>query len=445
MHQFLDYFIIPDVKEEKKWKKNNNLDYLILTSTILLSAIFSGLEIAFVTADKMQLEIINKRGGLLAKVLNSFTSYPSRFIATLLIGNNLALVTFGIYMEKFLDPKVTIFTDSPIIILLIQTIISTIIILLFAEYIPKTIFRIKPNHTLRIFAFPIFLLFWSLKWVVNIVVGFSKMVLKKFLKVDIKEGRPIIGRVELQQYLEKRVNNLENREDIDPEVQYYKNVLNFESVRVRECMVPRTEIIALDIDTPIEKLNTVFIETGHSKILIFKESVDEVIGFVHSKEVFKQPKNISSIILPVDFVPESMTAQRALNTFIHLRRSVLVVVNEFGGTAGMLTIEDILEEILGEIEDEHDIVDHVEEQISQFEFLFSGRLKVDLLNEKYNLNIPTDESYETIAGYIFTHTEAIPKKGSLINIDHFSFRIEKVGETRIELIKLIVSRSNSEK
>ncbi len=421
------------------------MDYLILILTILLSAVFSGLEIAFITADKMRLQIINKRGGLLAKVLNSFISYPSRFIATLLIGNNLALVTFGIYIERILDPKVMLFTDIPILVLLIQTVISTVIILLFAEYIPKTIFRIKPNYTLRFFAFPMFLIFWGLKWVVNIVVGFSKFLLKKFLKVDIQEGRPIIGRLELQQYLEKRVENIDNVEDLDAEVQYYKNVLDFQSVRVRECMVPRTEIIALDIDTPIEKLNKIFIETGHSKILIFKESVDEVIGFVHSKEVFKQPKNISSIILPVDFVPESMTAQRALNTFIHLRRSVLVVVNEFGGTAGMLTIEDILEEILGEIEDEHDVIDHIEEQLSDVEFLFSGRLKVDLLNEKYNLDIPTDESYETLAGYIFTHAETIPEKGASMKIDHFLFRIEKVGETRIELIKLSISAPDSEK
>ena len=421
------------------------MTWIILISTIILSAIFSGLEIAFVTADKMQIEIINKRGGLIAKVLNSFISYPSRFIATLLIGNNLALVTFGIYIEKILEPQVTLFTDNTILVLLIQTIISTTIILLFAEYIPKTIFRLKPNHALRVFAYPMFLLFWGLKWVVNSVVGFSKFILKKFLKVDIQEDRPIIGRLELQQYLEKRVENTENTDELDAEVQYYKNVLDFQSVRVRECMVPRTEIVALDVDTSIEKLNKIFIETGHSKILIFKESVDEVIGFVHSKEVFKQPENISSIILPIGFVPESMTAQRALNTFIHLRRSVLVVVNEFGGTAGMLTVEDILEEILGEIEDEHDIVDYVEEKISENEFLFSGRLKVDLLNEKYNLNIPTDESYETLAGYIFTHTEAIPKKGATIEIDHFSFQIEKVGETRIELIKLLVYPVNSKK
>ncbi len=415
---------------------------IILISTILLSAIFSGLEIAFITADKMQMEIINKRGGMLAKVLSAFTSSPSRFIATLLIGNNLALVTFGIYMEKMLEPKIGLYTNNPIIILLIQTFTSTIIILLFAEYLPKTLFRLKPNHALRFFAYPIFAMFWSLKWVVSLIIGFSKFILKTFLKSEIQEGRPIIGRLELQQYLKDRVENIESEEELDSEVQYYKNVLDFQSVKVRDCMVPRTEIIALDVKTSIEKLNNVFIETGHSKIVIYKDSIEEVIGFVHSKEVFKYPKNISSILLPVGFVPESMTAQRALNNFIQLRKSVLIVVNEFGGTAGMLTIEDILEEILGEIEDEHDKVDLKEEQIADNEFIFSGRLEVDYLNDRYNLKIPTDESYETLAGYIYTKTESIPQEGETIILDQLSILIEKVGETRIELIKVFIQKPN---
>lgn len=419
--------------------------WIILISTILLSAIFSGLEIAFITADKMQLEIINKRGGLIAKILTAFTTHPSRFIATLLIGNNLALVTFGIYMEEILEPRINFYTDNTILVLLIQTIISTVIILLFAEYLPKTLFRLKPNHALRFFAYPLYLLFWSLKWVVNLIVGFSKFILKKFLKADVREDRPIIGRIELLEYLSDRVENLESSEELDAEVQYYKNVLDFQSVKVRDCMVPRTEIVALDVKTPIDKLNKVFIETGHSKILIYKNSVDEVIGFVHSKEVFKQPKDISSIILPVGYIPESMTAQRALNNFIQLRKSVLVVVNEFGGTAGMLTIEDVLEEILGEIEDEHDKIDLTEEQLTENEFLLSGRLEVDYLNENFQLNIPTDESYETLAGYIYTQTEAIPKEGETIVLDRFSILIEKVGETRIELVKLVVAPSESKK
>lgn len=409
--------------------------WFVLISTILFSAVFSGLEIAFITADKMQMEIINKRGGLLAKVLSAFTSSPSRFIATLLIGNNLSIVTFGIYMEEMLEPKINLYTDQPILILLIQTFTSTVIILLFAEYLPKTLFRLKPNNALRFFAYPMFAMFWSLKWVVSLIISFSKFILKTFLKSEIREDRPILGRLELHQYLKERV---ESEGEIDSEVQYYKNVLDFQSVKVRDCMVPRTEIIALEERTSIETLNNTFIKTGHSKILIYKESIEEVIGFVHSKEVFKYPKTISSILLPVGFVPESMTAQRALNNFIQLRKSVLVVVNEFGGTAGMLTIEDILEEILGEIEDEHDKVDLREEKVANNEYLFSGRLEVDYLNEKYNLKIPTDESYETLAGYIYTKTESIPEEGQTIILEQLSILIEKVGETRIELIKVFV-------
>lgn len=412
--------------------------WFVLISTILFSAVFSGLEIAFITADKMEMEIINKRGGLLAKVLSAFTSSPSRFIATLLIGNNLSIVTFGIYMEEMLEPKINLYTDQPILILLIQTFTSTVIILLFAEYLPKTLFRLKPNNALRFFAYPMFAMFWSLKWVVSLIISFSKFILKTFLKSEIREDRPILGRLELHQYLKERVENIESEGEIDSEVQYYKNVLDFQSVKVRDCMVPRTEIIALEERTSIETLNNTFIKTGHSKILIYKESIEEVIGFVHSKEVFKYPKTISSILLPIGFVPESMTAQRALNNFIQLRKSVLVVVNEFGGTAGMLTIEDILEEILGEIEDEHDKVDLREEKVANNEYLFSGRLEVDYLNEKYNLKIPTDESYETLAGYIYTKTESIPEEGQTIILEQLSILIEKVGETRIELIKVFV-------
>ena len=419
-------------------------DWLIIISTILLSAIFSGLEIAFITADKMQMEIINKKGGITAKVLTAFTGSPSRFIATLLIGNNLALVTFGVYMEELLEPQFKLFTENTLFILLLQTIVSTIVILLFAEYLPKTLFRLKPNFTLRFFSYPMYAIFWSLKWVVISIVGFSKFILRKFLNVDIKEDKPIFGRMELKQYLNARTKNTKDEEKLDSEVQYYKNVLDFQSVKVRDCMVPRTEIIALEINTSLEKLNNVFIETGHSKILIFKDSIDEIIGFVHSKEVFKQPKTIASILLPLGYIPESMLAQRALNNFIQLRKSVLIVVDEFGGTAGMLTVEDILEEILGEIEDEHDKIDLIEEQLSDFEFLFSGRLEVDYLNENYNLRIPTNESYETIAGYIFLHTESIPKEGDVVLIDQFSILIEKVGETRIELIKLVLTPEGSE-
>jgi len=418
------------------------LDYLILILTILLSAVFSGLEIAFITADKMRLQIINKRGGLLAKVLNSFISYPSRFIATLLIGNNLALVTFGIYIERILDPKVMLFTDIPILVLLIQTVISTVIILLFAEYIPKTIFRIKPNYTLRFFAFPMFLIFWGLKWVVNIVVGFSKFLLKKFLKVDIQEGRPIIGRLELQQYLEKRVENIDNVEDLDAEVQYYKNVLDFQSVRVRECMVPRTEIIAMEKNCKINKLIELFSSKGISKIPIYNNNIDDIIGYVHAFEMLKKPKTIKNILLPIELIPETIPINEALNRLKVKQKSLAVVIDEYGGTSGILTVEDIVEELFGEIEDEHDLVDHHEVKIDKGKYEFSARLEVNFINEKYGINLPCDEDYDTLGGLVVHNTEDIPKKNDLVELEHFIFTILEVSSTKIEKIGVEIRHSN---
>lgn len=410
--------------------------WVVIISTILLSAIFSGLEIAYVSADKMQIEIINKRGGMLAKVLSLFVKQPSRFLATLLIGNNLALVIYGVYMDEVLAPHFSNIISNTLAVLLIQTIVSTIVILVFAEYLPKTIFRIKPNHALRIFAYPMYGFYWLMKWVVQLAVLFSKWFLQRFFKIELQEDKPIFGRLEIEQYINDRTDETQEGNEVDSEIQMYKNVLDFSSVKVKECMVPRTEIVALDVKTDINVLNQTFINTGLSKILIYRKSIEEIIGFVHSIEMFKKPKDIKSILLPVGYIPETMSAQIALNNFIQLRKSVMVVVDEFGGTAGMLTIEDVMEEILGEIEDEHDQVDLIEEQLTDTEFLFSGRLEVDYLNEKFDLKIPTDDSYETLAGYIFNTTENIPNAGETITLEPFLVVIEKVSETRIELVKL---------
>lgn len=404
---------------------------------LLLSAIFSGLEIAFVSSDKIQIEIINKRGGLLAKILSTFVSSPSRFLTTLLIGNNLALVIYGIKMDFVLtDTSFAKMIGNDFLILLFQTIISTIVILIFAEYLPKTIFRIKPNYALRFFAYPIYGFYWLAKILVYLAVSFSTWFLRKFLNIEIEENNTMFDRIEIEQYLNDRTYQKSDGENIDTEVQMYKNVLDFSSVKVKECMVPRTEIVALDISTDIETLNETFINTGLSKILIYRKSVEEIIGFVHSIELFKKPKDIRSILLPVRYIPESMNAQHALNNFMQQRKSIMVVVDEFGGTAGILTVEDVMEEILGEIEDEHDKVDLIEEQHTESEFLFSGRHEIDYLNEKYNLKIPENDSYETIAGYIFKTTENIPKEGDTINLPPFSVVIEKVSKTRIELLKV---------
>lgn len=410
---------------------------IIICSMLLFSAIFSGLEIAFITSDSMIIEMHRKKSNnLIYNTLSKFTKKPSRFLATLLIGNNLSLVIYGIYMEEVLQSSLQDFTSNYLIILLIQTVISTIIILIFAEYLPKALFRVKPYKTLAFFAIPINIMYVGMKWVVSIFVNISKSILVAVFKLNFDEAPSIFGKIELGQYLENRTSDA-NEKDMETEVQIYKNVLEFSNVRIRECMIPRTEITALDVTTDMEVLANAFIETGLSKILIYRDSIDEIIGFVHHFELFKSPKSIRSILLPVGFIPSSMLAQEALNSFIKLKKSVLVVVDEFGGTAGMVTVEDVMEEIFGEIEDEHDTTEHTEIVLSENEFLFSGRLEIDYLNEKHNLSLPIGEEYETIAGYLFTHFESIPEAKEELKTDEYKYIVEEVSETRIELVRVI--------
>ena len=403
---------------------------------VVFSAFFSGLEIAFVSSDKMMIEMNKKKsGGIIYKILSEFSNKPSRFLATLLIGNNLSLVLYGMYMEKVLKVEISEWIQNGFMILLIQTVISTAIILIFSEYLPKALFRLKPNKILAFFSFPMYAMYWLMKWIVWIFVGISKFILKVFFKMEIEESPTIFGRVELEQYLENRTLDTDEQA-LDSEIQIYKNALEFSNVKIRECMVPRTEIIGLEVNTPIDVLIKTFVETGLSKILIYRESIDEIIGFVHHSEMFKNPKRIKNVLMPVGFIPSSMSAQETLNSFMRQQKSVLVVVDEFGGTAGMVTVEDVMEEIFGEIEDEHDIQEHTEETLSEGIFLFSGRLEVDYINSKYNLSIPVSEDYETIAGYLFTHFESIPKVTEEIITDKYKFTVEAVSETRIELVKM---------
>ena len=369
------------------------------------------------------------------RILSEFIKKPSRFIATLLIGNNLALVVFGIYMEELLTPNLSPYINSAFALLLGQTLISTIIILIFGEYLPKALFQINPNKILYFFAYPLFTMYWLLKYVVMVFVNISKFILTKFFKLSFEAGPTMFGRIELEEYLENRTYN-SKESDVDTEVQIYKNVLEFSGVKVRECMIPRTEIIALDVHSDVDTLIKIFVETGLSKVLIYRGNIDEIIGFVHHSEMFKNPKQIKNVLLPVGFIPSTMLAQEALNSFIKQQKSVLVVVDEFGGTAGMVTAEDVMEEIFGEIEDEHDTQEYIETQIAKDEFLFSGRLDVDYLNETYDLKIPTSEDYETIAGLLFTHFESIPEVAAEWETDDYRFIVEEVSETRIELVRV---------
>ena len=410
---------------------------LTIILSLLFSAFFSGMEIAFVASNKLHIELMKKRGELNARILSYFLETPSRFIATMLVGNNIALVVYGIEMAKILEPHIEYhLTSNDILVLLFQTVISTLLVLVMAEFIPKVLFSINANRFVRLFAIPAALTYFSLYFFVFLVVSLSNFILKKIMRVKQLDQKRAFGRVDLQEYIEEHATTIKDKNQLEPEIQIFQNALDFSKVKARECMVPRNEIVAMEMGEEINKLTNKFVETGFSKILIFRDNIDQIIGYTHSYELFKQPKDIKSILLPIALVPETMTANEILNLFIKERKSIALVIDEFGGTSGLLTIEDIIEEIFGDIQDEHDLVDHKEEQISESEFVFSGRHEIDYLNEKYNLNLPESDDYETLSGFIVNHCENIPKLNEQIQVGRFVFEILAVDQTRVETVKL---------
>ena len=410
---------------------------LAIILSLLFSAFFSGMEIAFIASNKLHIELMKKRGELNARILSYFLEKPSRFIATMLVGNNIALVVYGIEMAQILEPHIEQhLTSNDSLVLLVQTIISTLIVLVTAEFIPKVLFSINANRFVRLFVIPAALSYFGLYFFVSLVVSLSNFLLKKVMRVELLDQKRVFGRVDLQQYLEEHANTAKEKNQLETEIQIFQNALDFSKVKARECMVPRNEIIAMEVGENINKLTKTFVETGFSKILIFKDNIDQIIGYTHSYELFKQPKNIKSILLPIALVPETMTANDILNLFIKERKSIALVIDEFGGTSGLLTIEDIIEEIFGEIHDEHDLLEHKEVQVSENQFIFSGRHEIDYLNDKYNLNLPESDDYETLSGYIVNHCESIPKLNEQIKVGPFIFEILEVEQTRVETVKL---------
>ena len=410
---------------------------LAIIISLIFSAFFSGMEIAFVASNKLHIELMKKRGEFNARILSYFLETPSRFIATMIVGNNIALVVYGIEMAKLLEPHIeNHFTTNDSFVLLGQTVISTLIVLVTAEFIPKVLFSINANRFVRLFAVPAALCYFGLYFFVSLVVSLSNFVLKKVMRVKQLDQKRVFGRVDLQQYIEEHATAIKDKKQLDPEIQIFQNALDFSKVKARECMVPRNEIVAMDIDEDIKKLTNKFVETGFSKILIYRDNIDQIIGYTHSYELFKQPINIKSILLPVALVPETMTANEVLNLFIKERKSIALVIDEFGGTSGLLTIEDIIEEIFGEIQDEHDLIDYEETKLSENEFVFSGRHEIDYLNEKYNLSLPESVDYETLSGLIVNHCESIPKPNEQIKVGSFVLQILKVAQARVETVKL---------
>lgn len=413
---------------------------------LLASAFFSGMEIAFVSANKLKIELDKKQGVFGAGLLSKLTHQPARFIGAMLVGNNLALVIFGTIMQRQLDPILMSYTglENEWLILLMQTIISTIVVLVFAEFLPKTIFQLNPNGLLRGLTIPLIIIYYVLWLPMYLTIGIAEGILKYVLRIDTEHERNVFGRVDLNEFVSSIIASAETTEDLDHEVQIFQNALDFSKVKARECMIPRTEIVAYELEDDIEIIRQRFVDTGLSKILIYRETIDHVIGYVHSSELFKRPEKTRQILMPVAIIPESMIASDILELFIKGRRSVAIVVDEFGGTAGMVTIEDIVEEIFGEIEDEHDQELLTEDQISDNEYRLSARIEIDYLNEKYTLNLPESEEYETLAGLILSEHESIPEEGEVLQIEDWAITVQKVSENKIDLVNLVREEQDSD-
>jgi len=417
--------------------------WTIVFITLAFSAFFSGMEIAFISSNRLKIEVDKNKGSLSARILSRFNAIPSKFIGALLLGNNVALVIYGIAIAGILKPFINDFIppsyNNETITLLLQTIIATLIVLFVAEFLPKVLFRLNSNKILNFFAVPILFFFYIFYPIIYIYIGLSEFLLKRFVKkINFSREDHVFSVIDLDNYFREFTPDINKPGEIQQEIQMFQNAIDFRNVKLRECMVPRTEIVALEENEDVVKLRDTFISSGHSKIPVFRESVDNIIGYTHSADVFKMPGSIKSITRHIIVVPETMLANVVLSMFIQQNKSIAVVVDEFGGTSGIITMEDVIEEIFGEINDEFDVEDLTERKINDKEYIFSARLEIDYLNENYLLNLPESENYETLAGFIIHHHQSIPELNDTIQIQTFSFTILEATETRIEKVKLLI-------
>ncbi|MCU4154507.1 HlyC/CorC family transporter [Carboxylicivirga sp. A043] len=413
-------------------------EYVIIALTLMLSAFFSGCEMAFFSSNKLLLELNKKKYPIPARIIDRFVRNPGVFLSTILIGNNVALVIYGLNMADLIEPVINQYFESDIALLLIQTAFSTLIILITAEFLPKTLFRIHPTFILNVFALPLlffYLLFYPLS---RLTMSISDFIIKKVLKAKTthEQANWMLSKVDLDDLLTEHHEKSDKDDEGANEIKLLKNALDFSKLKIRECIIPRTELQVIEVNDELEPLRKQFMETGLSKILVYKDSIDNIIGYVHVSSLFKNPKKLRNIVSPISIIPETMTANKVLELFTKEHKSIALVVDEFGGTAGIVTLEDILEEIFGEINDEHDILEHIEEQVSDNEYRFSARLEIDYLNEKYPINLPQSDDYETIAGLILFHNQSIPEIDDIIEIEQFTFQILEASNARIELVKV---------
>ena len=413
---------------------------LIIIVCLILSAFFSGMEIAFVSSNRIYLEIEKSQQGFTSKVLKSITQKPSRFIATMLLGNNVALVLYGIFMgDRILQifyPQTLLSGETSLFIVFYQTLISTAIILLTAEFLPKVFFRLYANTFIKIFSIPVAFFYAFFYPITFLIIEFTDLILKQFFKTGSDKVQLSFSKVELGNYIDEQLESFNDKENLDSEIQIFQNALDFSEVKTREAMVPRAEVIAVEEKTSIQDIKALFISTGLSKIPVYKETIDHILGYVHAFEIIKKPKTLINILLPVAYIPETMLVNDVLKLLTRQHKSIAVVIDEYGGTSGIVTVEDIVEELFGEIEDEFDTIAHLEKQLSENSYSFSARLEVDYLNQKYDLDLPESEFYETLGGMIAYTIGEIPDKNAYIEIPPFTMKIEKVSATKLEQITL---------
>jgi CBS domain containing-hemolysin-like protein len=411
---------------------------IITIIALIFSALFSGTEIAYISSDRVRVEIDVKRGGFINRIINRFYENSELFISSILVGNNVMLVVYGMGAAYFLSPWLNANVHSEVLVLILQTLISTLVILLTGEFLPKTIFRINPNNSLRFFAPPIYLfyiIFYPLSW---FTTKLSKMLMR-LIGVKSQETRlRLLSVGDLNDYLEETIDNLaDQKEEVENEVKIFQNALDFSSTHLRDCMLPRNEIVAVNVDTATrDELVELFTKTGRSKLIVYSEDIDSIKGYIHVSELFNVEADWREHIKPVLYAPEALLANKMMRRLLSEKRSIAIVVDEFGGTAGMVTLEDLVEEIFGDIRDEHDSTNLTSREISPGVYEFSGRCEIEQINETYNLDIPEDDDYQTIAGFVLHATGAIPEQGETITIDNMRFDIIKKSATRIELLRL---------
>lgn len=417
--------------------------YLIILLSILASAFFSGIEIAFVSANKLKVELDKTRGNVGGNIVAWFNTRSSNFIAFLLLGNNIALVIYGIFMEKVLNKPISNLLpngfDSPFFVLLIQTITATLIILIFAEFLPKIIFRLNSNYILNIFSIPLAGLYLLFIPIIYTFITLAQWVLKYVFRTSIEDSKYTFSSIDLDYYI-KEFHGKEASSQDENDIQIFQNAIEFQEMKIRECMVPRTEIIGVNENSDLQDLKNLFLKSWHSKIVVYKENIDNITGYIHVFDLFQHPKSLTSIVREISFVPETMAANDFMSKMIKKENSIAVVLDEFGGTSGIITLEDLMEEIFGEIEDEFDHDKLMEKKISDDTYLFSARQEIDYLNDTYNLKLVESDEYETLGGYLTFHFESIPEQGEEIIIQDNRFKIMSASSTKIDLIKLILHK-----